>query len=174
MTSKKTLWHTITIKVPSEMVELTKKGKISIKKTLTKTMNISKSQKQPSIKLVPTNANKPEIVNNGKEWNVKELNESMNTANKLSEKNKDKDIFTINSHSKLKRFKKNVKEHAQELVQEKEKKLEEENKKEEDSNLVKRVKIRVRKPKTYPIEEIIKLPENKRIKIKKLIKHAQS
>jgi hypothetical protein len=162
------LWHTITIKVPSEMVELTKKGKISLKKTLTKTMNISKSQKQPSIKLVPTNSNKPEIINDGKEWNVKDLNESMNTANKLAGKNKDKDIFTINSHSKLSKFKKNVKEHAQQLVQEKEKKLEEENKeKEEDLNLAQRVKIKVRKPKTYKIEETIKLPEKKRIKVKK-------
>jgi hypothetical protein len=143
------------------MVELTKKGKISIKKTLTKTMNISKSQKQPSIKLVPTHSNKPEIVNQGKEWDVKELNDSLKTANKLSEKNKDKDIFTINSHSKLKKFKKNVKEHAQELVKEKEKKLE------EDLNMVKRVKIRVRKPKTFPIEEIVNLPENKRVRIKK-------
>lgn len=165
----RTLWHTITIKVPSEMVELTKNGKISIKKTLTKTMNISKSQKLPSIKLVPTHSNKPEIVNQGKEWDVKELNDSLKTANKLSEKNKDKDIFTINSHSKLKKFKKNVKEHAQELVKEKEKKLEEENKNE---NIVtmepnKRVKLRVRKPKTYPIEDIIKLPENKKVKIKK-------
>ena len=143
------------------MVELTKNGKISIKKTLTKTMNISKSQKQPSIKLVATNSNKPEIVSDGKEWDVKELNDSLKTANKLSEKNKDKDIFTINSHSKLKKFKKNVKEHAQELVKEKEKKLE------EDLNMVKRVKIRVRKPKTFPIEEIVNLPENKRVRIKK-------
>jgi hypothetical protein len=31
----KTLWHTIQIKVPKEMVELTKSGKIAIKKTLT-------------------------------------------------------------------------------------------------------------------------------------------
>ena len=157
----RTLWHTITIKVPSDMVELTKKGKISIKKTLTKTMNISKSQKQPSIKLVPTHSNKAEIVNQGKEWDVKELNESMVKANQLSEKNKDKDIFTINSHSKLKQFKKNVKERAIDLVEEKKKKLE------EDSNLVKRVKIRVRKPKTFPIEDIVKLPENKRVRIKK-------
>ena len=42
----KTLWHTITIKVPAEMVEMTKAGKVSIKKTLTKTLNISKSNKK--------------------------------------------------------------------------------------------------------------------------------
>ena len=32
----------------------------------------------------------------------------------------------------------------------------------------KRVKLRVPKPKTYPIEDIIKLPENKKVRIKKL------
>ena len=40
---RKTLWHTITIKVPAEMVEMTKAGKVLIKKTLTTTLNISKS-----------------------------------------------------------------------------------------------------------------------------------
>jgi len=69
----KTLWHTITIKVPSEMVELTKNNKVSIKKTLTKLHNISKSQKVPAIKLVSANINKPEIINDGKEWNIEEL-----------------------------------------------------------------------------------------------------
>jgi len=42
----KTLWHTITIKVPAKMVEMTKAGKVSIKKKLTKTLNISKSNKK--------------------------------------------------------------------------------------------------------------------------------
>ena len=32
----KTLWHTITIKVPAEMVEMTKAGKVSIKKNINK------------------------------------------------------------------------------------------------------------------------------------------
>ena len=49
--ASKTLWHTIQIKVPAEMIELTKTGKVSVKKTLTKTLNISKSQKKPAIKL---------------------------------------------------------------------------------------------------------------------------
>ena len=30
----KTLWHTIQIKVPKEMVELTKSGKVSVKKNI--------------------------------------------------------------------------------------------------------------------------------------------
>ena len=69
----KTLWHTIQIKVPKEMVELTKSGKVSIKKTLTKTLNISRSQKTPAIKLIPSDVNKPHIVNDGKEWDVNVL-----------------------------------------------------------------------------------------------------
>jgi hypothetical protein len=86
----KVLWSTITIKVPSEMVELTKSGRVSIKKTLTKSMNISKSQKTPSIKLVASNVTKPEIVNTGKVWNVDELKTVMKKANALEKKNKDK------------------------------------------------------------------------------------
>ena len=77
----KVLWHTITIKVPSEMVELTKTGKISIKKTLTKTLNISRSQKKPSIRLIAYNVSKPEIVNSGEEWNIDKLKTSMNKVN---------------------------------------------------------------------------------------------
>jgi len=79
----KVLWSTITIKVPSEMVELTKSGRVSIKKTLTKSMNISKSQKTPSIKLVASNVTKPEIVNTGKVWNVDELKTVMKKANDI-------------------------------------------------------------------------------------------
>ena len=48
----KTLWHTIQIQVPKEMVELTKSGKVSVKKTLTKTLNISKSNKAPGAMLI--------------------------------------------------------------------------------------------------------------------------
>jgi hypothetical protein len=67
----KTLWHTIQIQVPKEMVELTKSGKVSVKKTLTKTLNISRSQKTPAIKLIPSDVNKPQIINDGKEWRGK-------------------------------------------------------------------------------------------------------
>ena len=66
------LWNTITIKVPEEMVEYNKKGKILIKKTLTKTFNISKFQKKPAIKLIPSDSNKVEIVNQGTDFKNKE------------------------------------------------------------------------------------------------------
>ena len=82
----KTLWHTIQIKVPKEMVELTKSGKVSVKKTLTKTLNISRSQKTPAIKLIPSDVNKPQIINDGKEWDVNVLKERMAKARAMRKK----------------------------------------------------------------------------------------
>ena len=84
----KVLWHTMTIKVPSEMVEITKTGKVSIKKTLTKMNNISKSQGYPSIKLVKSSDNKPHIITDGKEWNIEQLKTTLNKSNELAKKNK--------------------------------------------------------------------------------------
>ena len=143
MTSKK-MWSTIEIKVPSEMVEYNKKGKIMIKKTLTKTFNVSKFQKKPAINLVPTDSNKIEIVNEGTDFKKEE---------KPIEKIEKNIIVSMEPNKKVK-IKKPVVENIVTM----------------EPN--KRVKLRVPKPKTYPIEDIIKLPENKRVKIKKL-KHAQ-
>ena len=84
------LWNTITIKVPEEMVEYNKKGKILIKKNLTKTFNISKFQKKPAIKLVPSDSNKVEIVNQGTDLNNKE------------EKSIEKIIVPIETNKKVK------------------------------------------------------------------------
>ncbi len=41
----KTLWHTIQLKVPKEMVNITKHDKVVVKNSLTKTNNISKANK---------------------------------------------------------------------------------------------------------------------------------
>jgi hypothetical protein len=89
----KILWHTLQIKVPSHMVELTKTGKVSVKKTLNKTMGISKSQKQPAIRLVPSPDNAVHIVE-GKEYNVDDLKSIMKKANKLRLKNLEKNTLT--------------------------------------------------------------------------------
>jgi hypothetical protein len=70
--NNKKLWHSITIKIPTELVEYNKKGKVLIKKTLTKQFNISKFQKKPAIKLIPSESNKVEIVNQGTDLNNKE------------------------------------------------------------------------------------------------------
>jgi hypothetical protein len=113
----KTLWHTIQIKVPKEMVELTKSGKVSVKKTLTKTLNISRSNKTPAIKLIPSNDNKPYIVNDGKEWDVDVLKERMAKARAMRKKNVDKNIFepAVKRMVNLNRFEGNIVKRAREL-----------------------------------------------------------
>ena len=86
----KTLWHTIKIEVPKEMVNITKNDKVVVKKTLTKTNNISKSNKEPSIKIIPGDTNKPKIISDGKEWNIEELKLKMKKAKDLGKKNEGK------------------------------------------------------------------------------------
>ena len=87
----KTLWHTIKLEVPKEMVNITKNDKVVVKKTLTKTNNISKSNKEPSIKIIPGDTNKPKIISDGKEWNVEELKIKMKKAKELGKKNEGKE-----------------------------------------------------------------------------------
>jgi hypothetical protein len=88
----KTLWHTIESDVPKEMVNITKNDKVVVKKSLTKTNNISKSNKEPSIKIIPGDTNKPKIISNGKEWNVEELRINMKKAKELGKKNEGKEF----------------------------------------------------------------------------------
>ena len=113
----KTLWHTIKLEVPKEMVNITKNDKVVVKKTLTKTNNISKANKEPSIKIIPGDTNKPKIISDGKEWNIEELKIRMKKAKELGKKNEGKEykkemtkdkaakIITseINSRAKLNR-----------------------------------------------------------------------
>jgi len=87
----KTLWNTIKLEVPKEMVNITKKDRVVVKKSLTKTNNISKSNKEPSIKIIPGDTNKPKIISDGKEWNVEELKIKMKRAKELGKKNEGKE-----------------------------------------------------------------------------------
>jgi predicted DNA-binding protein YlxM (UPF0122 family) len=86
----KTLWHTIKLEVPKEMVNITKNDKVVVKKSLTKTNNISKANKEPSIKIIPGDTNKPKIISDGKEWNIEELKLKMKKAKDLGKKNEGK------------------------------------------------------------------------------------
>jgi hypothetical protein len=88
----KTLWHTIKLEVPKEMVNITKNDKVVVKKTLTKSNNISKSNKEPSIKIIPGDTNKPKIISNGKEWNIEELKIRMKKSKALGKKNEGKEF----------------------------------------------------------------------------------
>ena len=111
----KTLWHTIQIQVPKEMIELNKSGSISIKKTLTKTFNISKSNKIPAIKLIPSNDNKAHVINDGKEWNVDELKARMAKVRAMKKKNENKNIFEPNVKKMNKVLESNIIKRAREL-----------------------------------------------------------
>ncbi len=87
----KTLWHTIKLEVPKEVVNITKNDKVVVKKSLTKTNNISKANKEPSIKIIPGDTtNKPKIIDDGKEWNIEELKIKMKKAKELGKKNEGK------------------------------------------------------------------------------------
>ena len=102
----KTLWNTIKLEIPKEMVNLTKKDKVVVKKSLTKTNNISKSNKEPSIKIIPGDTNKPKIISDGKEWNVEELKLRMKKSKELGKKNEGKELKKkINIDEKLRKFK---------------------------------------------------------------------
>jgi hypothetical protein len=73
------------------MVNITKKDRVVIKNALTKTSNISKSNKEPSIKIITGNVNKPKIISDGKEWNIEELKIKMKKAKDLGKKNEGKE-----------------------------------------------------------------------------------
>ena len=73
------------------MINITKNDKVVVKKSLTKTNNISKANKEPSIKIIPGDTNKPKIINDGKEWNVEELKLKMKKAKDLGKKNEGKE-----------------------------------------------------------------------------------
>ena len=88
----KTLWNTIKVEVPNEMVNITKNDKVTVKKSLTKTNNVSKANKEPSIKIIPGNVNKPKIISDGKEWNIEELKIRMKKSKDLSKKNEGKEL----------------------------------------------------------------------------------
>ena len=58
-------WHSIVIKIPDEMITKTKSGRVSIRKTITNLGALSTSNKMKSIKLVSSNIDTPEIIDNG-------------------------------------------------------------------------------------------------------------
>lgn len=62
----KILWNTVKIRLPPEFITISKNGVVNIKPPLTKKNNISKSSKEPSIKIETGNTNEVEIVQSGK------------------------------------------------------------------------------------------------------------
>ncbi len=74
------------------MINITKNDQVVVKKTLTKSNNISKSNKEQSIKIIPGNTNKPKIISEGKEWNIEELRIRMKKSKDLGKKNEGKEF----------------------------------------------------------------------------------
>ena len=70
----KVLWHTINIQIPDKMINVSKTGKMTIKKSLTTKGNISKSNNEPSV-IIKTNSTivKPIIKESGKLENVEAI-----------------------------------------------------------------------------------------------------
>ncbi len=85
------LWHTIKLEVPKEMVNITKNDNVVVKKSLTKTNNISKANNEPFIKQIPGDSNKPKIISDCKECNIEELKLKMKKAKDLGKKNEGKE-----------------------------------------------------------------------------------
>ena len=69
----KTIWNSISIKVPDSMVSIGKNGKIAIKPPLTKKGSIASSKKTPAIKLITADISAPEIVSSGDKHNISDV-----------------------------------------------------------------------------------------------------
>ena len=95
-----TLWHTINIQIPDKMLNISKTGKVTIKKPLTKTGNLSKSNKEPSI-IIATNHNiqQPQIINKGERVNEAEIRKQQ-----LKLKAKAKEVSTLKPKIKLRKI----------------------------------------------------------------------
>ena len=65
-----TQWKSIHIEVPSEFITHTKSGRISIRRPLTKTQGLSRSNKEPSIMITEnSDITAPKIINQGTRTN---------------------------------------------------------------------------------------------------------
>ena len=67
------LWHTLTIQVPKDMITFTRTGRVSVRPTLTKLHNLSKSQGKTAIRLVKSPDDKAHIIRDGKPYSHREL-----------------------------------------------------------------------------------------------------
>jgi hypothetical protein len=94
------------IRSSKKMVNITKKDKVVVKKSLTKTNNISKAKKKSSIKIIPGDTNKPKFISDGKEWNIEELKSKMSKAKELGKKNEGKEYKKKSDNTTLKLIKK--------------------------------------------------------------------
>jgi hypothetical protein len=60
--------------------------KLLLKNHSLKQIKISKANKEPSIKIIPGDTNKPKIISDGKEWYIEELKLLMKKSKELGKK----------------------------------------------------------------------------------------
>ena len=102
------LWHSLTIQVPKDMITFTPSGRVSIRPTITKLHNLSKSQGKTAIRLVKSPDDKAHIVRDGKPYSHRELKGNLRHVDMMENINKRK------VRSKV--FAENAKQHAVSLV----------------------------------------------------------
>jgi hypothetical protein len=102
------LWHTLTIQVPKDMITFTPSGRVSVRPTLTKLHNLSKSQGKTAIRLMKSPDNKAHVITDGKTYTHQELKGNLRQVDLMEKVNKRK------VRSKV--FATNAKKHAEALV----------------------------------------------------------
>jgi hypothetical protein len=105
----KILYHTIQIMVPIDMISINDKGVLSVKKTLTKTGGISKVKGRTSIDIIPSNIDKAEIIDNGRQLNIESYKESQKQNKKLMNEMKNFSSQELKKTKKIKKIKKKPK-----------------------------------------------------------------
>jgi hypothetical protein len=87
MDKNKVLWHTIKLRIPSEMISIGKNGVMTVKQSLTKKNNISKRLKEPSVILESDpNITEAKIIDKGDVANVDEIKERQGKLKKIRKK----------------------------------------------------------------------------------------
>lgn len=109
--SSKPLWQSITIKVPEDMITITKTGQVRIRPTLTKTKNLSKANGKTSLDIKTTKNNVASIETNSKLYTVNELKDR---NKKLKQIKSNLDNLPKKQTIKKAEFTKKVVEHAKE------------------------------------------------------------
>ena len=102
------LWHTLTIQVPKDMITFTPSGRVSVRPTITKLHNLSKSQGKTAIRLMKSPDNKAHVITDGKTYTHQELKGNLRQVDLMESVNKRK------VRSKV--FATNAKKHAESLV----------------------------------------------------------
>ena len=87
MDKNKVLWHTIKLRIPSEMISIGKNGVMTVKQSLTKKNNIAKRLKEPSVILESDpNITEAKIIDKGDVENVDDIKERQGKLKRIRKK----------------------------------------------------------------------------------------